>query len=181
MNESMHVRFWLTRFAAPAIALIATAAACAGAPSARGDDGVAPSLALLERQTTIDGERLPVRAGAKRTVVQFFATWCGPCRHEMSRLAELRREDPSLRIILVNDWEDWSKRSDEDRMRSYLADQGISFPVVRGGPEMRRAFGDITKIPSLFVFDESGREVAAYRRQERPMPDAAELRAALGL
>ena len=105
--------------------------------------------------------------------------WCGPCRKELGELQDIAAADTGLRVILINAFEEYAERSDQSRMRGFLAKQGIAWPVVVGNKELRTAFGNITKIPSLFVFDGQGRELAAFRRQERLPPSVDELRAAI--
>lgn len=63
-------------------------------------------------------------------LVNFWATWCEPCRIEMPMLQKLQTqwEARGLRIVGV-------ALDDEDRVREFAADLGISYTVLVGGAE----------------------------------------------
>jgi len=113
------------------------------------------------------------------TVVVVFASWCHPCRKELAMLEQLAASEPRLRVVGVNAYEEWDDRSDQQRLRHFLADRHPWLRVVHGDGHMLAAFGGVPKVPSLFVYDRDGHLLAAYQRARRPPPDAAELRQAL--
>lgn len=132
--------------------------------------------------TDIEGRVVgPPPEGARATVMVFFASWCGPCRHELSLLGELQREDPELRIVGLNAYEDWSDFSDEKRLRRFLADNAPWLQVVRSDAAMMKSFGGVPKVPTLFVFDRAGRMVHSFRRNRRAPPSKSELASAVTL
>jgi thiol-disulfide isomerase/thioredoxin len=157
------------------VALVAFAVACSGAthrgasPTRAGDP-----LATLESRRTIDGEPLPARA-RETTVVVFFASWCGACRAHLADLQQVHRELPSLRIILVNAFEDFAERRGDDALRAYLAEAALPWPVVRGSAELRAAFGNPQKIPAMYVFAADGAERARYVLPARRIPPRDQL------
>ena len=51
--------------------------------------------------------------------------------------------------------------------------------ITAGADGLRAAYGNVSKIPAMFVFDEAGREIARFRRQDGPLPDAVTLRQTL--
>lgn len=79
-----------------------------------------------------------------------------------------------VRLILVNAFEDYDDRGSREQMLDLLHQRAIQWPVVDGGPELRKAFG-VRQIPSLFVYSAEGTLVQAFRRHERPMPSKREL------
>jgi thiol-disulfide isomerase/thioredoxin len=101
-----------------------------------------------------DGER-----DNKAVVVAFFASWCPPCRDEFSALNRLHLEmgDKPARIVAVNLFEAWDD-DDAARLRRFLALTKPSFALVKGTDETVQAFGNVDRIPSVFVFDSEGRE-----------------------
>ena len=153
------------------VALVAFAVACgSGSTRTAPQAPAAPdALAALESQRTIDGEALPPRA-AQPTVVVFFASWCGACRAHLGDLKEVHRELPSLRIILVNAFEDFAERSGDEALRAYLTDAALAWPVVRGSAALRASFGDPAKIPAMYVFGADGVERARYVLPARRIP-----------
>jgi thiol-disulfide isomerase/thioredoxin len=95
-------------------------------------------------------------------VVTFFASWCPPCYAEFRHLGQLleRRRGADLAVIAVNWFEDWGG-ADSARLARMLAGVHPKLSVVAGRERVVRAFDDVRRIPSLFVFDRVGRE--AYR------------------
>ncbi len=93
----------------------------------------------------------------KSVVVTFFASWCPPCRKEFEVLNTLRDEfsTDELTIVAVNVFEDFND-DDETRLRQFLSDTAPEFHVVIGTEETKQQFGNINRIPTLFVFDSQG-------------------------
>jgi peroxiredoxin len=91
----------------------------------------------------------------KVVLVNFWATWCPPCRKEMPDLDALNKEfrDKGLVILAI---------SDEDRAKvaPFIAAQKVSYPVLLdAGRAVNDLFG-VQGIPRSFVYDRSGRMVA---------------------
>ncbi len=93
-------------------------------------------------------------------VVNFFASWCGPCAEEAPLLNELHRRLAGRGTIVGISWND----STEDS-RAFLREHAARFPVVRDvDGEIARAYG-ITGLPETFVVDPDGR-VATLKRSQ---------------
>jgi|GEM_PF-1318747 len=101
--------------------------------------------------------------GGKVTVVTFFASWCPPCRVEFHHLSAIRRRYPAadLDIVAINLFETWAGQSNPGRLDRFLRDTKPQFTVIRGNDDISKRFGDVTRIPTLLVFDRQGR--MAYR------------------
>jgi len=105
----------------------------------------------------------------------FFASWCSHCRHELAVLGELRKQYPRLRVIGLNAYEEYSDLSNQARLRAYLAQNAPWLTeIVRAKEPMRAAFGNIPKIPTLFVFRGNGELVAEFRRDRMASPPSKE-------
>lgn len=91
----------------------------------------------------------------KVVVVNFWATWCPPCRKEMPDLEELSKEfkDDGLVILAISDEE-------EAKVRPFIAEHKYTFPVLldTGRKVGERYFVD--GIPKNFIFDRDGKLVA---------------------
>jgi thiol-disulfide isomerase/thioredoxin len=108
-----------------------------------------PSIVLSD----LDGR--PVAAQdlvGKVVLVEFWATWCPPCRGTLAWLGELQRKHPQDVVVLAAAIE--SEEADVRRIRD---DIGLPLRFAMGTPELARSFGDVSAVPTLFVFDRQGR------------------------
>jgi thiol-disulfide isomerase/thioredoxin len=90
-------------------------------------------------------------------VVNFWATWCEPCRREIPLLKDLRREHAANKLEIVGIAIDQA-----DAVREYASAQGIPYPLLMGereGLEAARAFGMETVLPFSVFADGAGHVV----------------------
>lgn len=101
---------------------------------------------------TIRGGRLSSAALRGRVVLlNFWASWCAPCRTEMPALDSLRRgiADPDFVFLGVNEEEDI------EAARSFMEEFGFEFPVVLGRGSMRQRF-HYPGLPYTVLLDRTG-------------------------
>lgn len=158
-------------------------AACGGGssqPSAPSPVEPSPALGILQDSADIDG-RIVGAAGpqVRATAIVVFASWCSPCRQELHILGELVRDNPALRVIGINAYEEWGSFSDEQRLRAYLGAHAPWLQVVPSTGPLLAALGGVPKIPSLFLFNAAGQPVAEFQRVRRAPPGRDELAAAI--
>jgi thiol-disulfide isomerase/thioredoxin len=130
-------------------------AARAQAASAKEDEISAfPAVRLID----LDGRPLTRKDLAGRAVlVEFWATWCLPCRGTLSWLGEVKkRYGDRLAVITI------AVESEEAGIRQRAAELKLPFAWVKGTPEIGRAFGDVSAVPTLLMFDRQGRTAGAY-------------------
>jgi len=111
------------------------------------------------------------------TVVDFWATWCIPCRASMPRVQRLWQEyKPAGVEIYSVDTDDPSADRDA-QVREFLAGNRLTFPVVLDDGRASQAFG-VASIPTMVVLDKQGR-IAWSHVGTLDAPREVELRAAL--
>ena len=106
--------------------------------------------------TDLDGKSWTLRQLAgKIVVVNFWATWCPPCRKEMPDLDAIYKDFRSKGLVIL-------AIGDEDRAKvvSFLAEHKVSYPVLLDpGRRVNDRFV-VRGIPKTFVYDRSGRLAA---------------------
>lgn len=130
-----------------------------------------PGLAeLLNREESLvglDGEAVPLRkltGKDKPLVIEFWATWCAPCRKNLPHLASLQRKYGDRLVVLGLTVED--PASDMEKVRAYVQAQGVNFTVAFAPDSLfqfMNARPDIA-VPKLFVFDAAGHTLAYIPR-----------------
>jgi thiol-disulfide isomerase/thioredoxin len=138
------------------------------------DPDPAPDFKLKEfagKQLTLEASR------GKVVLLNFWATWCGPCRAEIPELIALQnRYKDRLQIIglVVDD-------DDEQAIRSVIASEGINYPVALADSDTRFAYGGIAALPTVFVINTEGRVVQKHVGLFDPALYETEVRALLAL
>jgi thiol-disulfide isomerase/thioredoxin len=139
----------------PAVVTPTAAVAPDAAPVARTIPERIPDLTLVG----LDGASHRLSEwGGHQLLINFWATWCEPCRREIPLLKSLRSEHASKRLEIVGIAIDY-----HDPVRKYVADNRMSYPVLlgeRGGFEAAAAFGMDTVLPFSVFADAQGRIVA---------------------
>ena len=127
--------------------------------------------------TTLDGKPLTVAALQGKVVfLNFWATWCGPCRAEVPDLIALQdRYKGRLQIIGLN------VDDEEADIRQYVEETGINYPVAMTSNDVRIQFGGIPALPTSFVLDTEGRVVQKHVGLWNPAVYETEVRALLGM
>jgi thiol-disulfide isomerase/thioredoxin len=106
----------------------------------------------------LDGRLVsPADWRGKVTLINFWATWCGPCRLEIPDLIALQQKyHYQLQIIGV------SEDEDPILVKQFRAEHKINYPVVMMTPELERMFPGINALPTTFVLDREGRVVQKH-------------------
>jgi len=112
--------------------------------------------------------RLADQAG-KALILDFWATWCAPCKVQMPILEELwaRRGGEQLMILGVS-----MDMDPPDEVSAWLAGNGITYPIAIADMQLAADYG-VYSFPTLIVIDPAGRIVRAHQGVlSRPELDA---------
>jgi len=93
----------------------------------------------------------------KAVVVNFWATWCQPCKIEMPWFVELQKKygPEGLQILGISADEDTSA----DELGKFAKGMGVNYPVLLGKEEVEQAYGGISFLPVTVYVDRDGKVV----------------------
>jgi thiol-disulfide isomerase/thioredoxin len=87
-------------------------------------------------------------------LVNFWATWCLPCRAEMPMLQAMSERHESAGLVVLGLSAD---HSGPDAVANFLRERGITYPVAIVGRETETAFGGVQGYPTSVLLDRTGR------------------------
>jgi len=94
----------------------------------------------------------------KVTLVNFWATWCGPCRQEIPDLIKLQEQYPDqLQVVGVS-----TDEGDPSLVHAFAQEMEMNYPVVMATEELNRQFPGVFALPTSFVVDPEGRIVQTH-------------------
>lgn len=130
------------------------AARAVAAPAEAAELPALPAFTLRE----LDGRPVTRDELAGRAVlVEFWATWCPPCRPALSWLGEVQKRHGERVVVLAI-----AVESEEADVRRLAGELGLPLRFAMGTPEVARAFGDVSAVPTLLLFDRQGRAAGAF-------------------
>lgn len=91
----------------------------------------------------------------KLVFVNFFATWCPPCREELPELISLRKSFPEDKVVIVS----VSLDTERAKLESFVPKMHFNYPVYIARPDVGEMFG-IDSIPFNLLYDKNGKLVA---------------------
>ena len=95
----------------------------------------------------------------KIVIIDFWATWCPPCRRGIPDLVSIQKEFKKEVVIIGVSLDD--ERSIKD-IPGFMKEYGINYPVVYGDEKVVRDYGNIRSIPTAFVIDKKGNLVDSH-------------------
>jgi peroxiredoxin len=90
----------------------------------------------------------------KVVLLNFWATWCGPCKVEIPWFTEFQKQYQAQGFTVVGvsmDEEGWKV------VKPYIAEQNINYPIVIGNEAVNASYGGIESLPTTLLIDKDGR------------------------
>lgn len=95
----------------------------------------------------------------KVLLINFWATWCGPCRIEIPSLIQLHEQfkDRGFSVIGIS-----MDNGNRKIVTHFAKKMEINYPIAMGSSKTARAFGGIIGIPVSFLVDQEGKIIKSY-------------------
>src|SRR5579863_4122154 len=128
---------------------------------------------------TLDGEFISTAQWhGKVILVNFWATWCPPCREEIPALIHLQDQyKDRLQIIGIS----MDDEDDAENVAKFAKKAGINYPIVMASHDMIAEYGGVPALPTSFVVNPAGGVVQKHVGLHDPAEYEAEVRALLAL
>jgi cytochrome c biogenesis protein CcmG, thiol:disulfide interchange protein DsbE len=111
-------------------------------------------------RTDLAGKPLALRSyRGKLVLLNFWATWCGPCLTEIPRFAEWQKEYGAAGLQIVG----VSMDDNAAPVKRAYDKYHLNYPVVMGDAELAERFGGVLGLPLSYLIDSNGRIVARYQ------------------
>ena len=127
----------------------------------------------------LDGQTIST-AGlhGKVVIVNFWATWCPPCREEIPALIRLQEKyKDRLQIIGIS----LDDADQADSVTDFAKQNGINYPIVMASPEVVDEYGGVPALPTSFIVDPNGGVVQKHVGLHEPAEYEAEIRSLLAM
>jgi thiol-disulfide isomerase/thioredoxin len=93
----------------------------------------------------------------KAVLLNFWATYCGPCKIEMPWFVELQKEYGPQGFQIVGVAMDDASTEDIDR---FAKDMGVNYPILLGKESVGDSYGGISVLPTTYFIDRDGKFIA---------------------
>jgi cytochrome c biogenesis protein CcmG/thiol:disulfide interchange protein DsbE len=156
MSRPLRRPFFFASFALLMVLLVSCNNQKTANVRASGDRKPAPAFKLKDSS---GGEVKLADLKGKVVLLNFWATWCGPCEVEIPWFVEFEQKykDQGFAVLGVSfDDDGWIS------VRPYMATHKINYRVAIGSDELSQVYGGVDSLPTSFIIDRSGRIAATH-------------------
>ena len=107
---------------------------------------------------SLDGKNIQLSSYKGQAVLlNFWATWCGPCKIEMPWFVELQKEygPQGLQIVGVA-----MDDASTDEITKFVKEMGVNYTILLGKESVGQQYGGVNVLPTTFFIDRDGKIVA---------------------
>ncbi len=108
--------------------------------------------------TSLDGKPVPLFGDDKLVLLDFWASWCIPCRMAVPEVNQIAKDYPNLRVVGVNA----DDPADFEKARRFIKSTKMSYPSIVDIPEKVSDALRVEAIPTLILLDSQGREIQRW-------------------
>ncbi len=131
--------------------------AAATPPQGQGDPATGSMAPAFELKSIPDGKTVTLASLKGKTVLlNFWATWCGPCKTEMPWLVDLQKKYGSQGLQIVGVAMD---DTDDKEIGEFTHKMGVNYVVLKGTEKIGDLYGGVDKLPVTYYLDRSGKVV----------------------
>ncbi len=124
------------------------------------DSGEGNAIASLPKFSITDVAGHPLTSeelSGRPVIVEFWATWCPPCRSTLEWLGELKQKYGNNLVVVA-----LAIESPDDEVGATLKSLSPDVRWAVGDANTGRAFGDIVSVPTMFLFDRGGKTAHVF-------------------
>lgn len=92
----------------------------------------------------------------KVVLLNFWATWCPPCRAEIPDLISLQKQYAPQGLVVIGISMD---EAEPEKVARFAKKMELNYPIVMGTADIAEAYGGVAVLPTTFVIDRAGRIV----------------------
>lgn len=146
------------------VAGLLMACGCSGSRRGPGDSAEAGKPAPQFTVAGIDGKDLSLKDySGKVLIINFWATWCPPCREEIPHFTKLYSGYKSRGVEFLGiSMDDGELNEVRDLVKDFGRSQRVEYPLAVGNPDVANAFGGVASLPTTFVIDRHGKIIKKY-------------------